>query len=81
MDTDYIEALWMRGLTRVYHMAEVASWPAIQRDGLHSASALLDLAGVTGAERERLERCQRLTSAMLPNGAQFAINGRCHQRR
>src|SRR6185369_11493339 len=61
----------MRRLTHVYHMAEVANWPAIQRDGLHSTTALLDLAGVTGAERERLERCQRLTSAVLPTGAQI----------
>ncbi len=61
----------MRRLTRAYHMAEVANWPAIRRHGLHSAIALLDLAGVTGEERERLERCQRLTSAVLPSGAQI----------
>jgi Family of unknown function (DUF7002) len=71
MDTGYTEALWMRRLTRAYHMAEVANWPAIQHDGLHSATALLDLAGVTGAERERLECCQRLTSVVLPTGAQI----------
>src|SRR5262249_9644792 len=65
------EARGMRRLTRAYHMAEVANWPAIQRDGLHSASALLDLAGAIGAERARLECCQRLTTAVLPNGTQI----------
>lgn len=55
----------------IYHMAEAANWPAIQREGLHSASTLLDRAGVTGEERERLEKCQRLAHTELPNGAQL----------
>ena len=65
----------MRRLTRTYHMAEAANWPAIQRDGLHSASALLDLAGIAGEERERLERCQRVTHTVLPNGVQMRDQG------
>src|SRR5260370_42343091 len=58
-------------LTSLYHMAEAANWPAIQRDGLHSASTLLDLAGIGGENRERLEKHQRLTHTELPNGVQL----------
>lgn len=58
-------------LTSLYHMAEAANWPAIQRDGLHCASTLLDLAGLIGEERERLEKQQRLTHTELPNGVQL----------
>jgi hypothetical protein len=52
-------------------MAEAANWPSIQRDGLRSATALLDMVGVTGRERARLERNQRSTYTVLPNGAQI----------
>ncbi len=55
----------------VYHLAEAANWPSIQRDGLHSASALLDLAGLAGADRARLERTQRPDHTELPGGAQL----------
>lgn len=55
-------------LTSLYHMAEATNWPAIQRDGLHCASTLLDLAGMRGEDRERLEKHQRLTHTELPNG-------------
>lgn len=58
-------------LTSLYHMAEAANWPAIQRDGLHSASTLLDLAGINGEDREQLEKRQRLTHTELPNGVQL----------
>ncbi|GCE23600.1 DUF7002 family protein [Dictyobacter kobayashii] len=58
-------------LTSLYHMAEAANWPAIQRDGLHSASTLLGLAGILGEDRERLEKHQRLTHTELPNGVQL----------
>ncbi|GCE27678.1 hypothetical protein KDA_31620 [Dictyobacter alpinus] len=58
-------------LTSIYHMAEAANWPAIQRDGLHSASTLLDFAGILGKDRERLEKHQRLTHTELPNGIQI----------
>ena len=44
---------------RLYHMANAAAWPSIQRHGLLSTSALLDLYGVTGPERERIERQRR----------------------
>jgi hypothetical protein len=56
---------------RVYHLAEASNWLSIQRYGLLSASKLLDLAGVLGAEREQLERRQRLEHTELPNGVQI----------
>lgn len=58
-------------LTSIYHLAEAANWPAIQRDGLHSASTLLDIARISGKDRERLETQQRLTHTELPNGVQL----------
>src|SRR5258706_13861672 len=61
----------MLQLTSLYHMAEAANWPAIKRGGLHSASTLLDLAGILGENRERLEKHQRLTHTELPNGVQL----------
>jgi len=53
----------------VYHLAEASNWPAIQREGLHCASALLDRAGLAGQERRRWEQEQRPEHAALPNGA------------
>jgi hypothetical protein len=53
---------------RVFHLAEEANFPSIQRNGLLSASALLDLAGIIGEERTRLEQRQRLLHINLPNG-------------
>lgn len=44
---------------RLYHMAEAAMWPGIQRDGLLSTSALLDLYGIGGTERTRIESQRR----------------------
>ncbi len=58
-------------LLYIYHMAEAANWPAIQRDGLHSASTLLNIAGIIGQDREELEKNQRLTHTELPNGVQL----------
>jgi hypothetical protein len=53
----------------VYHLADAANWASIRRRGLLSASRLIDLAGLTGARRARIERAQRLASLTLPNGA------------
>ena len=44
---------------RLYHMAEASMWPSIQRHGLLSTSALLDLYGIAGAERTRIEQKRR----------------------
>ncbi|WP_371860027.1 DUF7002 family protein [Thermosporothrix hazakensis] len=61
----------MKQLTHAYHLAEAANWPMIQRDCLLSASALFDTAGISGIEREQLERQQRLIHTRLPNGVQI----------
>lgn len=44
---------------RLFHMAARKSWPAIQRHGLLSTSALLDLFEVEGEERLALEERHR----------------------
>ena len=54
---------------QVYHLADAANWASIQRLGLLSASRLMDLAGLTVAERERMECAQRQASITLPTGA------------
>lgn len=43
----------------LYHMAEEGSWPLIQKHGLLSTAALLDLHKVTGAVRASLETQRR----------------------
>jgi Family of unknown function (DUF7002) len=50
---------------RVYHVAEAGSWPGIARHGLLSTSALLDLYGVDGGLRERLEGRRRAETHVL----------------
>jgi len=44
---------------RLYHMAWEGSWPSIQRHGLLSTAALLDLFEIHGDERETLEAVHR----------------------
>jgi uncharacterized protein DUF7002 len=44
---------------RLYHMAQLGSWPCIERHGLLSTSALLDLFEVGGTDRERIESTHR----------------------
>jgi hypothetical protein len=46
---------FVRRFPRLYHMASFGSWPLIERHGLLSTSALLDLFEVKGAEREAIE--------------------------
>lgn len=53
---------------RIYHLAEAANWPSIQRDGLLCASRLVAAARLTRARREALQRTQRLEHTLLPNG-------------
>lgn len=50
-----------------YHLAEAVNWHSIEQHGLLSTRALLDLAGVCGKERLRLERQQRTERVILPN--------------
>jgi len=49
----------------LYHMAEQQSWPAIQKHGLLSTTALLDLYGITGAERQSIEAQRRPMSVVV----------------
>jgi hypothetical protein len=48
------ETLIAQRWPRLYHLTEVDSWPAIERHGLLSTAALLDLYGVSGARRQQL---------------------------
>src|SRR6185436_11524880 len=50
---------------RLYHMAEAGSWPSIERHGLLSTTALLDLFEIKGAEREALELQHRPESVEI----------------
>jgi hypothetical protein len=50
---------------RLWHMAELGSWPTIEAHGLRSTTALLDLFEVTGSEREALEACHRRESVTI----------------
>ena len=45
----------------LYHMAEAGSWPSIQRHGLLSTTALLDLFGISGSGRYKIESQWRPT--------------------
>lgn len=56
---------------RIYHLAEAANWPSIQRHGLLSASRLIEAAELTKMDRVRLERGQRLTHTKLSSGVQI----------
>jgi hypothetical protein len=44
---------------RLYHMAEWDAWPSIRQHGLLSTTALLDLFGIGGEDRRRIESCHR----------------------
>jgi len=52
----------------LYHLADAANWASIQQYGLLSTSALLDLAGIQGREREQLEQRQRIRQMTLTTG-------------
>jgi hypothetical protein len=62
----------MRDLpTYIYHLAEAINWPSIQRHGLLSASALMDLVPLSAAERKSFEREQRQDHIHLSNGVEI----------
>jgi len=50
---------------KLYHMAELGSWPSIQKYGLLSTTALLDLFEMTGDDRFRIESCHRPESVTI----------------
>ena len=49
----------------LFHMAERGSWDSIRERGLLSTSALLDLYGVSGQERQAIESQRRPTGVSL----------------
>jgi hypothetical protein len=51
---------------KLYHMAEAGSWPLIQKHGLLSTAALLDLYKVTGCRRHQIEAEHRPNSVNIP---------------
>lgn len=55
----------LRDCPTLFHMAERGAWPAIERHGLLSVSALLDLYGVTGEQRVALEARRRPEAVAL----------------
>ena len=55
---------------RLYHMAADGTWPSIQRYGLLSTSAVLDLASIKGEERVPLERQRRMEGIHVPLGGE-----------
>lgn len=56
---------------RIYHLAEAANWPSIQRHGLLSAGRLMEVAGLIRSDRDRLRRTQRLAHTKLRKGVQI----------
>jgi hypothetical protein len=57
----YITERW----PRLYHMAEAGSWPSIERHGLLSTTALLDLFEISGPRREAIESARRPESVKI----------------
>lgn len=55
----------------IYHLAEAANWPSIQRHGLLSVSALLELAKLPKDERDQREQQHRPDHTELSNGVQI----------
>lgn len=53
------EAELLKRYPRVWHMAADGLWPSIQKHGLLSVSALLDLHGLEGADRDPIESARR----------------------
>lgn len=58
---------------RLYHMAEDGSWPSIQKHGLLSTSALLDLYQVNGTARIEIESNHRPQSVILSRDGEADI--------
>lgn len=51
----------------IYHLAEATNWPFIERHGLLSTRALLDLFNIYG-QQVCIEQCHRPERMVLPNG-------------
>ncbi len=55
LTSDHIANRW----PRLFHMAEYGSWESIQKHGLRSTTALLDLFQIEDTEREAIESARR----------------------
>src|SRR3989449_3056309 len=66
MDPDHL----IKSYPKVYHMAELGSWPNIRKRGLFSTTALLDLFDIKGDERSRLESEWRPRSVKINHAIQ-----------
>jgi hypothetical protein len=53
------DAILVRAYPRLYHMAHAGAWPSIERFGLLSTTALLDLFEIGGERRQQLESSKR----------------------
>lgn len=69
MDINRFVALY----PRLYHMAEVGTWPSIKERGLLSTSAVLDHLGVRGANRQQYETEHRPEKMTVGTGAAAVI--------
>ncbi len=58
---------------RLYHMAEAGTWESIQRRGLLSTSAILDLFRLEGAQRKPYEVEHRREMLTVPQGQRDQI--------
>jgi hypothetical protein len=58
---------------RLYHMAEVGTWPSIKQRGLLSTSAVLDKLGITGAARAQYESEHRPEKMTVGTGANAIV--------
>jgi hypothetical protein len=50
---------------RLYHMANAGTWESIRNRGLLSTTAMLDLFGINGRKRFRIESCHRPESVEI----------------
>ena len=74
----YIAERW----PRPYHMTEQGSWNSIQRHGLRSTTALLDLLEIYGAERASIESARRPESVKIRHpvhGVAWIRDYNCHR--
>jgi hypothetical protein len=58
---------------RLYHMANEGTWESIRERGLLSTTALLDLFGIQGEERHRIESCHRPVSVKITHSKHGTI--------
>lgn len=64
MNSDELEAV-LSDCPTLYHMAEHNSWGSIKGRGLLSTSAILDVCGIDGDERVKIEKLRRPTSVTV----------------